>query len=164
MNLLLKFHLVQAVFGGELSATIFALKGHLSLTKWNIILMLRDFWKQSFLWKHLQKYLIHMLSCYQTTLPLYMASTICTLINLICVIPLYLKYGLGVRIKSFGLLLLAFQERQTMMLMQNHQKANQRWTYFHQVSMPNYQFFSHTISYFIPKGYAYYCCFNIMVG
>ena len=41
-----------------------------------------------------------MLSCYQTTLPLYMASTICTLINLICVIPLYLKFGLGLRTKN----------------------------------------------------------------
>ena len=30
-----------------------------------------------------------MLSCYQTTLLLYMASTICTLIDLICVNPLY---------------------------------------------------------------------------
>ena len=53
---------------------------------------------------------MHMLSCYQTTLLLYMASTICTLINVICVIPLYLKFGLRLRIKTFGLLLPTFQD------------------------------------------------------
>ena len=65
---------------------------------------------------------MHMLSCCQTTLPLYMASTICTLINLICAIPLYLRFGLGLRIKIFGLLLPRFQETRTMMQMQNHTK------------------------------------------
>ena len=63
-----------------------------------------------------------MLSCYQTTLLLYMASTICTLINLICVIPLYLKFGLRLRIKTFGILLPTSQEKRTMMQMQNHAK------------------------------------------
>ena len=61
-------------------------------------------------------------SCYQTKQLLYMASTICTLINLMCVIPLYLKFGLGLRVKTFGLLLPTFQERRTMMQMQNHAK------------------------------------------
>ena len=41
-----------------------------------------------------------MLSCYQTTLLLYMASAICTLISLISVIPLCLKFGLGLRVKK----------------------------------------------------------------
>ena len=44
---------------------------------------------------------MHMLS-YQTTLLLYMVSTICTLINLIYVIPLYLKFGLRLRTKTFA--------------------------------------------------------------
>ena len=44
MNLLLKFHLMQVVLGGELSATIFALESHITLTKRNIILILRNFW------------------------------------------------------------------------------------------------------------------------
>ena len=61
-----------------------------------------------------------MLSCYQTTLLLYMASAICTLINLTCIISLCLKFGLGLRIKTFGLLLTTFQERRTMMQLQNH--------------------------------------------
>ena len=65
---------------------------------------------------------MHMLSCYQTTLPLYMVSTIFTLINLIYVIPLYLKFGLGLTIKAFGLLRPTFTERRTIMQMQNHAK------------------------------------------
>ena len=92
---------MQVVLGEELSATISALEGYLTLMKWNTIL-----------------------SCYQTTLLLYMASTICTLINLICVSPLYLKLGLGLRAKAFGLLLTTFQERRTIMQMQNHAKTN----------------------------------------
>ena len=48
VNLLLKFHLMQVVLGGKLSKTIFALEGHLTLTKWNTILMLTNFWQQSF--------------------------------------------------------------------------------------------------------------------
>ena len=44
VNLLLKFYLMQVVLGGELSATIFAVEGHLTLMKWNTILMLRNFW------------------------------------------------------------------------------------------------------------------------
>ena len=44
---------------------------------------------------------MHMLS-YQTTLLLYMVSTTCTLINLIYVIPLYLKFGLRLRTKTFA--------------------------------------------------------------
>ena len=48
LNLLLKFHLMQVVLGAELSATIFSLKGHLILTKWNTILMLRNLRQQSF--------------------------------------------------------------------------------------------------------------------
>ena len=99
-----------------------------------------------------------MLNYCQTTLLLYMTSTICTLINLSCVIPLYLKFRLGLRIKTFGLLLPTFQERRTMMQMQNHppkkmflQKFflsfnfNQRWTYLHQGLVPNYQCLYHTI-------------------
>ena len=46
--MLLKFHWMQVVFGGELSATVFALEGHLTLMKWNTILMLRNFWQQIF--------------------------------------------------------------------------------------------------------------------
>ena len=65
---------------------------------------------------------MHMLSCYQTTLLLYMASTICTLIDLICVNPLYLKFGFRLRTKTFGLLLPTFQERRTMMQIENHTK------------------------------------------
>ena len=53
MNLLLKFHLMQVVLSGELPTTIFALEGHLTLTK----------------------------RCYQTKLLMYMASTIRALIN-----------------------------------------------------------------------------------
>ena len=68
--------------GGELSATIFVLEGHLTLSKQNTILMLTNFWQQL-----LKFSLMHMLSCYQTTLLLYMPSTICALINLSCVIP-----------------------------------------------------------------------------
>ena len=48
VNLLLKFHLMQVVLDGKLSKTIFALEGHLTLTKWNTILMLTNFWQQSF--------------------------------------------------------------------------------------------------------------------
>ena len=44
----IEIHLMQVVLGGELSATIFAREGHLTLTKWNTILMLRNFWQQSF--------------------------------------------------------------------------------------------------------------------
>ena len=65
-------------------------------------------------------------SCYQTTLLLYMASITCTLINLNCVIP-YLKFGLGLRIKTFGLLLPTFQEKRTIMQMQNHAKNKLKW-------------------------------------
>ena len=68
-----------------------------------------------------------MLSCYQTSLLLYMASTKYTLFNLICVIPLYLKFGLGLRTKTFGLLLPTFQERRTMMQMHNHAKSKPYW-------------------------------------
>ena len=63
-----------------------------------------------------------MFRCYQTTLLLYMVSTICTEVNLICIIPLYLKFGFGLRMKTFGLLLPTFQKRRTMMQMQNHAK------------------------------------------
>ena len=56
-----------------------------------------------------------------------MASTICTLINLICVIPLYLKFGLWLRIKTFGLLLPTFQERRTIIQMQNRAKNKLIW-------------------------------------
>ena len=107
-----------------------------------------------------------MLSCYQTTLLLYMASAICTLISLISVIPLCLKFGLGLRVKKkFGLLLPAFQERRTMMQMQNHARNKQNWnecltkTFLHKLSlsfnfnhfslhhhsMTNYQCLSHAI-------------------
>ena len=89
VNLLLKFHLMQVVLGGELSATIFALESHITLTKRNTILILRNFWQLRFLWKYLQKYLMHMLSCYKTTLLLFMASVICTLINLSCYFIIY---------------------------------------------------------------------------
>ena len=65
---------------------------------------------------------MHMLSCYQTTILLYMASTICTLIDLICVNPLYMKFEFGLRTKTFGLLLPTFQERRTMMQIENHAK------------------------------------------
>ena len=51
------------------------------------------------------------INCYQTKLLLYMTSATCTLINLICVIPLYLKFGPGMRTKTFGILLPPFQER-----------------------------------------------------
>ena len=34
--------------GEELSATIFPLEKHLSLRKWNTMLMLRNFWQQCF--------------------------------------------------------------------------------------------------------------------
>ena len=70
---------------------------------------------------------MYMISYYQTTLSLQMASTICTLINLICVIPLYLKLGLAMRSKTFGLLFPTFQERRTMMQMQNHVKNKLNW-------------------------------------
>ena len=107
------------------------------------------------------KYLIPFLSCFQTTLLLYMALTICTLINLICVISLYLKFGLALWTKSFALLLPTFKKRRTMMQMRNHAKSklnwngcltknfsqelflslnfNQRQTYLLQDSVPNYQ-------------------------
>ena len=39
----------EVVLGGELPASMFALEGHLTLTKWNTILMLRNFWQQIFL-------------------------------------------------------------------------------------------------------------------
>ena len=65
--LLLKLHLMQVVLGGELSATILALEEHIILTKRNIILILWKFWLQNFLWKYLEKYLIHILSSYKTT-------------------------------------------------------------------------------------------------
>ena len=80
--------------------------------------MLKNVWQQRFLWKNIWKYLMHVLSCYQATLLLYMASKICTLINLIYAIPLYLKFGL--RAKTFGLLLTTFHGRRIMMQMQNH--------------------------------------------
>ena len=51
-----------------------------------------------------------------------MVSAIFTLINLIYIIPLYLKFGLGLIIKAFGLLRPTFAERRTMMQMQNHAK------------------------------------------
>ena len=68
-----------------------------------------------------------MLSCYHTSLLLYMASTKYTLFNLICVIPLYLKFWLGLRTKTFWLLLPTFQERRTMMQMHNHAKSKPYW-------------------------------------
>ena len=39
-----EIHLMQVVLDGEQSATILALEEHLTLKKWNIILMLRNFW------------------------------------------------------------------------------------------------------------------------
>ena len=47
--------------------------------------------------------------------------------NLSCVIPLYLKFGLRLRIKTFGLLLPTSQERRTMIQMQNHAKNEVNW-------------------------------------
>ena len=44
---------------------------------------------------------------------MYLAPTKFTLINLICAIPLYLEFGIGLRKKKFGLLLPTFQERRT---------------------------------------------------
>ena len=73
------------------------------------------------------KYLMPFLSCFQTTLLLYMALTICTLINLICVISLYLKFGLALWTKSFALLLPTFKKRRTMMQMRNHAKSKLNW-------------------------------------
>ena len=58
---------MQVVLGGELSATILALEEHIILTKRSIILILWKFCLQNFLWKYLEKYLIHILSSYKTT-------------------------------------------------------------------------------------------------
>ena len=62
-----------------------------------------------------------MLSSYQTILR-HMVSTISTLINLSYFIALYLELGLGLRIKTFGLLLPTLQEMRTKMQIQNHAK------------------------------------------
>ena len=91
---------MQVVLGGELSPTIFALEGHSTLVKWNTILKLKDFWQQIFPWKHLQK-LVQMLSCYQAIVLLYMTWTICILKDRICVILLYLKFWLGLRVLHY---------------------------------------------------------------
>ena len=68
-----------------------------------------------------------MLSSYQTTPLLYMILTICALINLIFAIPLYLKSGVCLRIETLGLLLPTFQERRTIMEMQNHAENKLNW-------------------------------------
>ena len=70
---------------------------------------------------------MHMQSCNQTTLLVYMASTICSLSYLSCVITFYLKLGFEMAIKQVGLLIPTFQEKRTMMQMQNHAKNKWNW-------------------------------------